>query len=84
VAPSERDGHSLSGQVDVSSAIRLLDERRTRTRDVDREIYTMNTIIAGNTKLWRLSYEALEDCVADKNVQRTIKSSLRMYFIPDA
>jgi hypothetical protein len=32
----------------------------------------------------KVSYEALEDCVADKNVQRAIKSSLRMYFIPDA
>ena len=54
------------------------------TPDFDREIYTMEARMGGTKKIWRLSYEALEDCVADKNVQRTIERALRMYFVPDA
>jgi hypothetical protein len=69
---------------------RLLAERGLRldspirwTPDFDREIYTMEARMGGTEKIWRLSYEALEDCVADKNVQRTIERALRMYFVPD-
>ncbi len=69
---------------------RLLAERGLRldspirwTPDFDREIYTLEARMGGSEKIWRLSYEALEDCVADKNVQRTIERALRMYFVPD-
>lgn len=69
---------------------RLLAERDLRldspirwTPNFDREIYTMEARMGGTDKIWRLSYEALEDCVADKNVQRTIERALRMYFVPD-
>lgn len=70
---------------------RLLAERGMRldspvqwTPDFDREIYTMEARMGGTNKIWRLSFEALEDCVADKNVQRTIERALRMYFVPDS
>jgi hypothetical protein len=50
---------------------RLLAERGLRfdspirwTPDFDREIYTMEARMGGAEKIWRLSYEALEDCVA--------------------
>jgi pyrimidine deaminase RibD-like protein len=70
---------------------KLLGERGMRldtpiqwTPDFDHGIYTLKASIAGTAKLWRLSYEGLEDCVADRNVQRAIEGSLRMYFVPDA
>ena len=72
------------------SLTRLLAERGLRldspirwTPDFDREIYTMEARMGDTEKIWRLSYEALEDCVADKNVQRTIERALRIYFVPD-
>jgi pyrimidine deaminase RibD-like protein len=70
---------------------RLLDERRVQldcpirwTADFGREIFTIEASLAGAPKIWRLSFEALEDCVEDRNVQRTIERSLRMYFVPDS
>lgn len=70
---------------------RLLRERSMRleapikwTANIDREICTMEARMEGMTKVWNLSYEALEDCVADKNVQGTIEKGLRAYFVPDA
>jgi hypothetical protein len=50
------------------------------TADEGREIYTLKAKIQGSTKLWSLSYEALEDCIADSNIQRTILRSLDLYF----
>jgi pyrimidine deaminase RibD-like protein len=53
------------------------------TPDSDREIYTLEVSIEGVTKCWRLSFEALEDCIEDKNIRRTIERSLVLYFVPD-
>jgi len=82
----------LKGQRWVEDIVaRLLAERGMRldapikwTANINREICTMEARMGGTTKLWNLSYEALEDCVADKNVRRAIEKSLRMYFIPDS
>ena len=81
----------IKGQRWVEAMVtRLLAERSMRleapikwTPDIDRGIYVMQARMDGSTKLWKLSYEALEDCVADKNVQREIEKSLRMFFVPD-
>lgn len=51
--------------------------------DFDREMYTMIAKMAGEAKLHRLSYEALEDCIADRNVQRAIEGTLRAFFVPE-
>ena len=80
-----------NGQRWVEDAVvRLLAERGMKlaapiewTPDMDRELYLLQARMNGATKLWKLTYEALEDCPADKNVQRKIEESLRMYFIPD-
>jgi pyrimidine deaminase RibD-like protein len=61
-----------------------LNEPITWTPNIDREIYVLGAKMNGTTKTWNLSYEALEDCPADKNVQREIEKSLRVYFVPDA
>jgi pyrimidine deaminase RibD-like protein len=70
---------------------RLLAERSTTletpikwTANIDREICTAEARMEGTTKALNLSYEALEDCVADKNVQRKIEGILRAFFVPDA
>ena len=60
-----------------------LDSPIAWTADEGREIYTLEASINGLRKLWRLSYEALEDCITDRNIQRTIRRSLNLYFVPD-
>jgi hypothetical protein len=67
--------------------VRVLAERGMKldmpldwTPDFDHEIFTVEAKIGGMWKLWRLSYKALDDCIADKNIQGTIEHSLRMFF----
>jgi hypothetical protein len=79
------------GQKWVEEALaRLLGERGIKlgapvkwALDFDHEVGLMEANMGGVTKLWKFSYEALEDCVGDRNVQRNIEKSLRMYFVPD-
>lgn len=86
--PSERE--RIAGRRWVEDEIReILVQRGLRlesaiewTPDVDREMYTLTMNIGGHQKHWRLSYESLEDCVADRNVQHTIRHSLSMFFVP--
>jgi pyrimidine deaminase RibD-like protein len=54
------------------------------TADEGREVYTLEASVKGLRRLWRLSYEALEDCSSDRNIQRTMRRSLRAYFVPDS
>jgi pyrimidine deaminase RibD-like protein len=62
---------------------RTLDSPPQWVPDFDREVFTMTAKVDGHPKVHRLSYEALEDCVADKNVQRAIENTLRAFFVPE-
>src|ERR1700730_14529873 len=89
--PMSQDQLKKGQQWVEETLVRLLAERGVKldgpikwTPNMDREIYVLEATMNGTSKTWTLSYEALEDCPADKNVQRTIEKSLRMYFVPDA
>jgi hypothetical protein len=43
----------------------------------------MEPKMGGQSKVHRLSYEALEDSVADTNVRRVIEQTLRTFFVPE-
>jgi len=60
-----------------------LDAPLNWTPDLDRGMFTMEAKMEGHSKVHRLSYEALEDSVADTNVQRAIEQTLRTFFLPE-
>jgi pyrimidine deaminase RibD-like protein len=89
--PMSRDELENGQKWVEETLVRLLEERGLTldwpikwTPNMDRETYVLEARMNGIRKTWNLSYEALEDCPADKNVQRTIEKSLSMYFVPDA
>jgi len=50
--------------------------------DFDREVYWLEAVMNGVTKRWPISFEKLEDCVSDRNVQRDLQKALAFYVIP--
>ena len=42
----------------------------------DRDVYYLEVVISGIAKRWSISAEKLEDCVADKNVQRYLQRTI--------
>ena len=52
-------------------------------KDFDRMVYWIEVVFGGNAKRWKFSYEQLEDCVNDKNVQRDLKKTIA-FFVPDS
>jgi len=87
----ERSDMRAAGMKWVEGTVaRLLKERGMTldgplnwTPDLGREMFTMEAKMQGHSKVHRLSYEALEDSVADTNVQRTIEQTLRTFFLPE-
>lgn len=87
----ERSDTRAAGMQWVEQTVaRLLEERGMSldsplswTPDLDREMFSMEAKMGGQSKVHRLSYEALEDSVADPNVQRAIEQTLRTFFLPE-
>lgn len=50
-------------------------------KDFDRDRYWLEVETDGRNVKWPLSYEVLEDCVADKSVRRKIESGLSQYVL---
>jgi hypothetical protein len=50
--------------------------------DFNREVYWLGAVMNGVTKRWSFSFENLEDCVGDRNVQRDLQKTLAFFVIP--
>src|SRR6266571_7935174 len=50
--------------------------------DFHREVYWLEAVMNGVPKKWSFRFEKLEDCVADRSVQRDLQRNLAQYFIP--
>lgn len=90
VALEKPDEHVLGKKWVEETLIHLLKGREMNLdsplewrADFDREIYILRAMIGGQSTSLRLSYEALEDCVADRNVGRVVEDSLRAFILPE-